>query len=243
MRTAGIARIREDVRAVFASDPAARSVPEVLFCYPGLHALWFHRVAHYLWNHGLRFPARLLSHVGRFLTGIEIHPGARIGRRFFIDHGAGVVIGETAEIGDDVVLYQGVVLGGATMEKRKRHPTVADRVIIGAGAIALGAITIGPDARIGAGSVVTKPVPPGATVVGVPARVVQERQPSAAGDTELEHSLDPLAEAIRLILIRPDTLREGVTGFGQREDLVRSACTIAGGYWRPRAKYDGGDGI
>lgn len=175
--------VKEDIRTVFARDPAARSVPEVLFCYPGLHAMWLHRLAHWLWRHRLYFPARCISHVSRFLTGIEIHPGARIGRRFFIDHGAGVVIGETAEIGDDVLIYQGVVLGGTTMEKKKRHPTVADGVVIGAGAVVLGAITIGEGARIGAGSVAMKPVPSGATVVGIPGRLVEDRSGSVR-DTE-----------------------------------------------------------
>ncbi len=175
--------VKEDIRTVFARDPAARSVLEVLFCYPGLHAMWSHRLAHWLWRHRLCFPARYISHVSRFLTGIEIHPGARIGRRFFIDHGAGVVIGETAEIGDDVLIYQGVVLGGVTMEKKKRHPTVADGVVIGAGAVVLGAITIGEGARIGAGSVAMKPVPPGATMVGVPGRLVENRSGSVP-DTE-----------------------------------------------------------
>ncbi|NQT48633.1 MAG: serine O-acetyltransferase, partial [Chloroflexi bacterium] len=154
--------MREDVRTVFARDPAARSLLEVLFCYPGLHALRFHRVAHFLWQHRLRFTARLLSHVSRFLTGIEIHPGARIGRRFFLDHGMGVVIGETAEIGDDVLIYQGVVLGGTSLEKRKRHPTIGNNVVIGAASILLGPITIGDGARVGANSVVVKSVPPGA---------------------------------------------------------------------------------
>jgi len=173
MSTNAFGTLREDVRTVFARDPAARSVLEVLFCYPGLHVLWLHRPAHWLWRHRLWFPARYISHVSRFLTGIEIHPGARIGRRFFIDHGAGVVIGETAEIGDDVLLYQGVVLGGTTMAKKKRHPTLENGVTMGAGSVALGAITVGAGARIGAGSVVTKPVPPGATIVGVPGRVVE----------------------------------------------------------------------
>ena len=125
--------LKEDIQTIFAKDPAARSVPEVIFCYPGLHALWFHRLAHFLWWHKLRFLARLLSYISRFLTGIEIHPGAKIGRRFFIDHGAGVVIGETAEVGDDVLVYQGVVLGGTTLKKEKRHPSVGNNVVIGTG--------------------------------------------------------------------------------------------------------------
>jgi serine O-acetyltransferase len=199
--------LREDIQTIFAKDPAARSTLEVLFCYPGLHALWFHRLAHSLWRHKLRFLARLLSHINRFLTGIEIHPGAKIGRRFFIDHGAGVVIGETAEIGDDVLLYQGVILGGTTLKKGKRHPTIGNNVVMGTGAVALGAITIGDGAKIGANSVVVKPVPPGATVVGIPGRIVGDhRQPLV----NLEHGdlPDPVAEAIRLVLREHDKLEE-----------------------------------
>jgi serine O-acetyltransferase len=186
--------LREDMRTVFAGDPAARNTLEVLVCYPGLHALWNHRAAHYLWRHRLRLIGRLLSHVNRFVTGIEIHPGASIGRRFFIDHGMGVVIGETSEIGDDVLIYQGVVLGGTTHEKMKRHPTIGNNVVLGAGATLLGAITIGERARIGAGSVVVQNVEPGATVVGVPGRVVTGRTPVEA----LEHGRlpDPVSEAI-----------------------------------------------
>lgn len=199
--------LREDIRNVFAKDPAARSVAEVLLCYPGLHAMWFHRVAHFCWQHKMRFIARYISHWSRFWTGIEIHPGAKIGRRCFIDHGSGVVIGETAEIGDDVLMYQGVVLGGTSLKKEKRHPTVGDSVEIGAGAIALGAITIGDGAKIGSGSVVVKPVPPGATVVGIPGRVVDEHhQPPM----DLEHGKlpDPVAEAIRLILKEEEKLQD-----------------------------------
>jgi serine O-acetyltransferase len=191
--------LREDIQTVFAKDPAARSTLEVIFLYPGLHALWFHRLAHLLWRHKLRFLARLLSHINRFLTGIEIHPGARVGRRFFIDHGAGVVIGETAEIGDDVLLYQGVVLGGTTLKKGKRHPTIGNNVVMGTGAVALGAITIGDRVRVGAGSVVIKPVPPGATVVGIPGRIAGDyRKPLM----DLEHGNlpDPAAEAVRFVL-------------------------------------------
>jgi serine O-acetyltransferase len=197
--------LREDIQTVFAKDPAARSTLEVLTCYPGLHALWLHRIAHYLWHHGFRLPARLLSHFGRFLTSIEIHPGAVIGRRFFIDHGAGVVIGETSEIGDEVLIYQGVVLGGTTTEKKKRHPTVGNNVVIGAGAIALGPITIGDDARVGSGSVVIKSVPPGVTVVGVPGRSVED---SHRPIPELEHGKlpDPIAQAISLVLREQDEL-------------------------------------
>jgi len=199
--------LKEDIQTVFAKDPAARSVVEVICFYPGLHALWFHRLAHFLWQHKLRLLARFLSHISRFLTGIEIHPGAKIGRRFFIDHGAGVVIGETAEIGDDVLLYQGAVLGGTTSDKKQRHPTIGNNVVMGAGAVALGAITIGDGARIGSGSVVVKSVPPEATVVGIPGRIVKDhREPSL----ELEHGKlpDPVAEAIRLVLKEQDKLEE-----------------------------------
>ena len=199
--------LREDIQTVFAKDPAARSTLEVIFCYPGLHALWFHRLAHFLWQHKLRFLARFVSHISRFLTGIEIHPGAKIGRRFFIDHGAGVVIGETAELGDDVLMYQGVVLGGTTLKKGKRHPTVGNNVVIGTGAVALGAITIGDEARVGSGSVVIKSVPPGATVVGIPGRIVEERREPLV---DLEHGKlpDPVAEAIKLVLREQDRLEE-----------------------------------
>ncbi len=198
--------VKEDIQTVFAEDPAARSVLEVLLCYPGLHALWTHRIAHFFWQHRLRLLARIISEVNRFLTGIEIHPGAKIGHRFFIDHGAGVVIGETAEIGNDVLLYQGVVLGGTTLEKKKRHPTIGNNVVMGSGAIALGAITIGDNARIGSGSVVVKSVPPGATVVGIPGRVVTDRHPV----TLLEHGElpDPVAEAIRVIMKEHRKLEE-----------------------------------
>ena len=199
--------LKEDIQTVFAKDPAARSVPEVILCYPGLHAMWLHRLAHFLWRYKLRFLSRFLSQISRFLTGIEIHPGAKIGRRFFIDHGAGVVIGETAEVGDDVLVYQGVVLGGTSLKKEKRHPTVGNNVVIGTGAVALGAITIGDGARIGSGSVVVKSVPPGATVVGIPGRIVEDRHKPL---TDLEHGKlpDPVAEVIRLVLREQDKLEE-----------------------------------
>jgi serine O-acetyltransferase len=192
-------RIREDIRNVFDKDPAARSIFEVFLCYPGLHALWMHRVAHFLWQHHFKLPARIISQWTRFVTAIEIHPGASIGRRFFIDHGAGVVIGETSEIGNDVLMYQGTVLGGTSLTRGKRHPTIGDNAVIGAGAICLGAIIIGEGAKIGAGSVVVKSVPPGATVVGIPGRVVEEHRQQVI---DLEHGKlpDPVAQAIRLVL-------------------------------------------
>jgi serine O-acetyltransferase len=166
------ARLTEDLESAARRDPAARSRLEILLCYPGLHAIWLHRVAHRMWQREeLRLPARLLSQLTRLLTGVEIHPGATIGRRFFIDHAMGVVIGETAEVGDDVMLYHGVTLGGRSMERVKRHPTLEDGVTVGAGARILGPITIGARAQIGANAVVVKDVPPGAVVVGVPGRV------------------------------------------------------------------------
>lgn len=167
-----LARIREDVRTVFERDPAARSTLEVLTCYPGLHALWLHRIGHALWRDGSPLLARLLSHLSRFLTGIEIHPAAEIGRRFFIDHGHGVVIGETAVVGDDVTMFHGCTLGGTSQKREKRHPTLEDGVTLGAHATLLGPITVGEDANVGAGAVVVDPVPAGATAVGVPASIV-----------------------------------------------------------------------
>ena len=173
-------RIREDIQCVFERDPAARTVWEVLTCYPGFHALQLHRFSHVLWRAGLRWLARFMSHGIRFLTGIEIHPGAAIGRRVFIDHGMGVVIGETAEIGDDCTLYHGVTLGGVSWKQGKRHPTLGKGVVVGAGAKILGPFTVGDGAKIGSNSVVVKAVPAGATVVGIPARVVE--QGSAQGE-------------------------------------------------------------
>lgn len=178
----------EDIKTVFQKDPAARSVPEVLLCYPGLHAVWLYRPAHWLWTRRFFFAARLLSHMARFLTGVEIHPGATIGRRFFIDHGMGVVIGETSEIGDDVLLYQGVVLGGTSLEHKKRHPTLGNGVVVGAGAIVLGAIKVGDRSRIGAASVVLHDIPPDTTVFGVPAHSALG---GTAGAAALDHNKLP----------------------------------------------------
>ena len=210
--------LREDIRTVFARDPAARSLPEVILCYPGLHALVLHRLAHFLWCHRLRLPARMLSHGNRFLTGVEIHPGAKIGRRFFLDHGMGVVIGETAEIGDDVLMYQGVVLGGTSLEKKKRHPTIGNNVVIGAAAVLLGPITVGEGARVGANSVVVKSVPPEATVVGVPGRIVEDKRLPVI---DLEHGRlpDPVNEAIGLVLEKQDKLEKRIS---QLEELLRA---------------------
>jgi len=204
-------RIREDIETVFAKDPAAKTVWEVVCCYPGLHAIWMHRLAHLLWQHKLLFLGRLVSHLNRWLTGVEIHPGATIGRRFFIDHGMGVVIGETAEIGDDVLMYQGVVLGGTSLDKTKRHPTIGNNVVIGAGATVLGPITVGDDARIGAGSVVIKPVPAGATIVGVPGHVAGPKRSEKRG-ADLEHGRlpDPVLRTLSEVLDRQGRLEERV---------------------------------
>ncbi len=200
--------MREDIQTIFAKDPAARTVWEVLVCYPGLHAIWLHRLAHGLWCRRHRFLGRLVSHISRWLTGIEIHPGAQIGRRFFIDHGMGVVIGETAEIGDDVLMYQGAVLGGTNPEKTKRHPTIGNSVVIGAGATVLGPIIVGNNARIGAGSVVIKDVPAGATIVGVPGHMAGPQ--SLESGTELEHGRlpDPMLRALSETLDRQGRLEE-----------------------------------
>jgi serine O-acetyltransferase len=186
--------ITEDIKAVFEHDPAARNVCEVLFTYPGFHAREYHRLAHTLWKWQVPFLPRLISHWSRFWTGIEIHPGAKIGKRFFIDHGMGVVIGETSEIGDNVVLYQGVTLGGTSLQKKKRHPTLGNNVVVGTGAKLIGAITIGNNVKVGAGSVVISSVPPNATVVGVPGRIVEIRNP----DTDTVEKLpDPVWERIQ----------------------------------------------
>ena len=190
--------IKEDISSVFARDPAARSVFEVLTCYPGLHARIFHRIAHRLWRANFKWLARFVSHIGRFFTGIEIHPGATIGRRFFIDHGMGVVIGETAEIGDDVTLYHGVTLGGTSWKEGKRHPTLGNGVVVGAGAKILGPITIGAEAKIGSNAVVVKDVPAGATAAGIPARILNEEKKTAGFNAYgiSTDQNDPLAKAI-----------------------------------------------
>ena len=203
-------RMRKDVQAVFKRDPAARNLCEVIFCYPGLHAIWLYRLAHFLWVREFISLARFISHISRFLTGIEIHPGAKIGGRFFIDHGMGVVIGETSEIGDDVLIYQGVVLGGTTRERKKRHPTIGNYVVIGAGATILGPVKIGDGARIGSGSVVVKSVPAGATVVGIPGRVMERKKRLVKPLIDLEHGKlpDPVAEAVNILVKRIGELED-----------------------------------
>jgi len=205
--------LREDIKAVFDRDPAARSALEVFFCYPGLHALWFHRLAHWFWTRKFHFLGRFISHLGRFFTGIEIHPGATIGKGFFIDHGMGVVIGETAEIGENVTLYHGVTLGGVSWEKTKRHPTVEDNVVIGSGAKVLGPFTVGKGSKIGSNSVVVKEVPANATVVGIPGRVVvAAEQPSDRLDLEHGKLPDPEAKAIACLF---DQIRDLERKYGE----------------------------
>ncbi len=213
MRLTGlIEKIKEDIQTAFREDPAARTWAEVILCYPGLHAIWVHRISHWFWRRGFRTFARLLSHISRFLTGVEIHPGAKIGRRFFIDHGCGVVIGETTEIGDDVLIYQGVVLGGTSQEKTKRHPTIGNRVVIGAGAILLGPIKVGDGAKIGAGSVVIKDVPANSTVVGVPGRAVVSKQPKKVSGVDLDHNKlpDPVIEVLHRLEKRIEELEKKI---------------------------------
>lgn len=204
-------RLKEDIRTIKERDPAAKNMLEILLCYPGLHALWFHRIAHYLYERKWYTLARLISHFNRWITGIEIHPGAKIGKRLFIDHGMGVVIGETTEIGDDCLIYKGVVLGGTTLEKKKRHPTIGNRVIIGSNSTVLGAITIGDGARIGSGSVVIKSVPPGATVVGVPGRIIETPTPEKE-ELDFEHGNlpDPLSDIMKMLLQLHQKLEERV---------------------------------
>jgi len=199
--------VREDVAAVFESDPAARSYLEVLLLYPGLHAVWAHHLSHWLWLHHMRFLARYVSQISRLFTGIEIHPGAEIGRRLFIDHGMGTVIGETAIIGDDVTLYQGVTLGGTGKEKGKRHPTLGNNISIGSGAKLLGNITIGDNCRVGAGSVVLRNVPANSTIVGVPGHIVL-RDGKRVVITDPKDIRDPLSDVIIKLATEVHELRE-----------------------------------
>lgn len=207
--------MKRDIRCVFERDPAARSTLEVLLLYPGLHAVWAHRLSHWLWKNGFLWLGRALSHLMRWLTGIEIHPGAQIGPGLFIDHGMGVVIGETTEIGEDVTLYHGVTLGGTSLKKGKRHPTIGDRVVVGAGAKILGAITVGADSRIGANAVVVKPVPPNSVVIGVPGQVIMRSRPQqTVAKPDFDHSSMPdlVGVALASLLERVDSLEARVVG-------------------------------
>jgi serine O-acetyltransferase len=216
----GLARAREDVRAICNNDPAARSPLEVLLVYPGLHALWLHRSAHALWGSDFKLASRMLAYGNRFATGIEIHPAARLGRRVVIDHGMGVVIGETATVGDDCLIYKGVVLGGTSLERKVRHPQVGSRVVIGSNACILGAIHVGDGARVGSGSVVVKDVPPQSTVVGVPARVILPKD--ARFDAALDHASlpDPVVEMIRALAEQNERLRQRVAALEERSGVV-----------------------
>ena len=207
--------IRRDIQSIFDRDPAARSTLEILLCYPGLHAVWGYRVSHWLWMRGFKLLGRWVSQMVRGLTGIEIHPGATIGPGFFIDHGMGVVIGETAEIGANVTVYHGVTLGGTSLNKGKRHPTLCNNVVVGAGAKILGAFTVGEDSRIGANAVVVKPVPPNSVVVGVPGQaVVRTKAHTAADALDFEHTLMPdmIGQSVISLMARVDALEQRVTG-------------------------------
>jgi serine O-acetyltransferase len=210
-------RLRGDIDAAMGRDPAARSRLEVLFCYPGVHAVTLHRVAHRLWRAGWLVTARFVSHVSRFLTGIEIHPAAELGPGVFIDHGMGVVIGETAEVGENVTLYQGVTLGGTSLKREKRHPTLEANVVVGTGGAVMGAITIGQGTRIGAGSVVVRDVPPNSVVVGIPGKVISRDGKRVPPVIDLEHTdlPDPLARAIEQLLDRIHTLEQEVHALRQ----------------------------
>ena len=211
---------RRDVTAAMERDPAVRSRLEVVLCYPGVHALAFHRLAHRLWRAGWWVTARFVSHVSRFLTGIEIHPGARIGSGVFIDHGMGLVIGETAEVGDDVTLYQGVTLGGTSLKREKRHPTLDRDVVVGTGAAVIGAIRVGAGARIGAGSVVVAEVPPNSVVVGVPGKVIYRDGRQVAPRLDLEHAdlPDPVTKAVEQMLDRIHALESEVQSLRRAVD-------------------------
>jgi serine O-acetyltransferase len=235
-------QLREDIQAVFERDPAARHTLEVLLTYPGIHALILHRLAHQLWQHDIKGGARMLATMSRFFTGIEIHPAAHIGRRFFIDHGMGVVIGETVEIGDDVTLYQGVTLGGTSLEVGKRHPTLENGVVVGAGAKVLGPFTVGQGAKIGSNAVVTKPVPAGVTAVGNPARhISKDKETPSLARHELAHAIgfqayatspdlpDPVAQAIQLLL-------DHMQATDRRIDVIaNSLCKLNPSFCDPKA--------
>lgn len=223
-------RIKEDIESVFARDPAARNSFEVLTCYPGLHAVWWHRLSHRLWRSNWKWLARVVSNLARFLTGIEIHPGAQIGRRFFIDHGLGVVIGETAEIGDDCTLYHGVTLGGTSWDKGKRHPTLLDKVAIGAGAKVLGPITVGNNARIGSNAVVVRDVPDDVTVVGIPARKVTAALGAVTEQGRIfeaygipPQTVDPMVQALRSLAAHADALEANLKAL--HEALARNGIS------------------
>lgn len=222
--------IRQDIESVLQRDPAARNWIEIMLLYPGLHAVWGHRVSHWLWNHKAKLLGRWLSQLVRGLTGIEIHPGATIGHGFFIDHGMGVVIGETTEIGIDVTLYHGVTLGGTSLQKGKRHPTIGDHVVVGAGAKVLGAIMVGENSRIGANAVVVRAVPPNSVVVGVPGQVVQRSRPRSPETPDLNHTLlpDMIGQSVISLMARVDALEKRLEG----KERPQPVHQPEGGVWR-----------
>jgi len=215
-------RLRRDIEAVLERDPAARSVLEVLLCYPGLKAIWAHRIAHWLWERDFKLLARVISQIARFFTQIEIHPGAKIGEGVFIDHGCGVVIGETAEIGNNVTIYQGVTLGGTGKEKGKRHPTIEDNVVIGAGARILGSFRVGANSRIGAGAVVLREVPPNSTVVGNPGRVVVQ-DGVRTDQLDMIHMPDPIANMFDQLQRQIDKLTQRIERLEEENRALRRA--------------------
>jgi serine O-acetyltransferase len=219
-------RMREDIAVVFEQDPAARSYLEVILTYSGLHAIWAHRIAHAFFKRKFYFLARVISQISRFFTGIEIHPGAKIGRRLFIDHGMGVVIGETCEIGDNVTVFQGVTLGGTGKEKGKRHPTIKDNALIATGAKVLGSITIGENSKIGAGSVVLKDVPPNSTVVGVPGRVVIQDGKRIGKDLDHCNLPDPIADRIKDLQVELIELRHELIELKKERNKVNDHTTV-----------------
>ena len=243
-------RLRKEIEVIFEKDPAARSVLEIVLCYAGFHAIIAHRIAHWLWRHNMRTLARLISNLSRMWTGIEIHPGASIGERFFIDHGTGVVIGETTEIGDDVLLYQGVTLGGTGKEKGKRHPTLLNNIVVGTGAKVLGNITIGDNVKIGANAVVLKDVPDNSTVVGVPGRVVMQNGVRVAPPVaDLEHGRlpDPIADALHSMQEQIGRLTQEVEALrnGTLTVSAQPPCetpTPSAAATRSRGKGEGGQG-
>ncbi len=227
--------LRRDIRAVLERDPAARSLLEVLCCYPGLHAVWMHRLAHACWRHRLKFLGRVLSHLNRFLTGIEIHPGARLGPGLFIDHGMGVVIGETAEVGENVTIYQGVTLGGTSLEKVKRHPTIGDNVVIGSGAKVLGPFIVGANSRIGSGSVVVKEVPSNSVVVGIPGRITHRdgKRVEHGADLNMTDLPDPVANALQMLMQRVADLERTVEELRKEHAVPQGRSGRQDRDWQP----------
>lgn len=214
-------QLKEDLKVVFERDPAVRSVFEIIFCYPGFHAMVFYRMSHWLWRNQMKFLGRFVSHIGRFMTGIEIHPGATIGRGFFIDHGMGVVIGETAEIGENCTLYHGVTLGGTSWAKEKRHPTLGNNVVIGAGAKVLGPFTLGDNSKVGSNSVVVKEVPDNATVVGIPGRVVLSGERREGVDLQHDKLPDPVAKAVSCVFDQIHRLEGQVEELQKEQQLLK----------------------